>query len=57
VRGKTYEYADGYDRKILDFDQALKLMPNDPDAVYGRGRAYAQNGEYLRTLRSQGGGF
>jgi hypothetical protein len=46
----TYEYGGGYDRAILDFDQALKLTANDPDAVYGRGRACAQNGEYLRLM-------
>jgi len=40
----------GYDRAILDFNQALKLTPNDPGAVYGRGRACAQNGEYLRAM-------
>jgi regulator of sirC expression with transglutaminase-like and TPR domain len=46
----TYEYAGGYVRAILDFDQAVKLTPDDPDAVYGRGRAYGQNSEYLRAM-------
>jgi hypothetical protein len=27
----TYEYAGGYDRAILNFDQALKLTPKDAD--------------------------
>jgi len=46
----TYEYAGSHDRAILDFDQALKLTPKDPDAFYGRGQAYAQNGEYRRAM-------
>jgi len=49
-RGSTYEYTGGYDRAILDFDQALKLTPNDPDAFHCRSRAYARKGDYLRAM-------
>src|SRR5579863_8913897 len=39
------------DRAIEDFDQAIKLNPNDAEAFYGRGSAYYQKGNDERALQ------
>jgi Flp pilus assembly protein TadD len=34
-----------YARAVADFDQAFRLDPSDPDALYWRGMAKRQNGD------------
>src|SRR5215470_12212619 len=39
-RATAYARKGDYDRAIPDFDQAIKLNPNDPLAFYGRGDTF-----------------
>ncbi len=45
-RGLAYESNGRYDRAIQDFDQVLRLTPNDAFAYINRGATYAEMGEY-----------
>lgn len=36
---------------IGEYDQALRLTPNDADAFYGRGLAYARRGYYDQAIQ------
>ncbi len=39
-----------YDRGIQDFNQAIKLNPDDADAFYNRGLAYAHKRQCDRAI-------
>jgi tetratricopeptide (TPR) repeat protein len=43
-RGLAYLLKDQYDRAIEDFDQAIRLNPNDALAFNNRGHAYSSKG-------------
>jgi tetratricopeptide (TPR) repeat protein len=45
-RGSAYLEKKDYDRAIADYDQAVKLDPNDAAAYLGRGSAYLKKGDY-----------
>ena len=47
----AYLHKREYDRAIPDFDQALRLTPNDADAFDSRGSAYAHKGDYERAMQ------
>jgi tetratricopeptide (TPR) repeat protein len=47
----AYVHKREYDRAIPDFDQALRLTPNDADAFDNRGWAYAHKGDYKRAIQ------
>ena len=40
----------GYDRAIADFDEAIKLNPNDANAYYNRGLAYKKKGDKEQAI-------
>jgi tetratricopeptide (TPR) repeat protein len=44
-RGIAYAKMEQYDRAIQNYDQALRLSPNDPDALYNRAQARRAKGE------------
>jgi len=44
-------FARDFSEAIRDFDQALRLTPNDADAYHGRGWSYAQKGNYQRAFQ------
>src|SRR5215475_10165435 len=51
-RGRAYAGKGQYDRAIQDFDEAIRLKPNDAIAFYNRGRAYAAGkGQYDRAIQ------
>jgi lipoprotein NlpI len=53
IRGFTITTQNGnvgYDHAIADYDQYVKLAPNDPDGFNNRGRAYMEKGEYDRGV-------
>jgi tetratricopeptide (TPR) repeat protein len=43
-RGNAYARKGQHDLAIADFDQAVRLNPNDAGLYYNRGRAYAKKG-------------
>jgi tetratricopeptide (TPR) repeat protein len=45
-----YEQKD-YDNAVGDFDEALKLAPNDAEYLSGRGDALRDNGDFERSIR------
>ncbi|PWT85862.1 MAG: hypothetical protein C5B56_13360 [Proteobacteria bacterium] len=49
-RGISYQAKGDHDRAIADFDQALKLRPNEPDALVNRGRSYEAKGDHDRAI-------
>jgi tetratricopeptide (TPR) repeat protein len=50
VRGLVYKGRGILDRAIADFDQALKLQPENFFVLTNRGEAYFQKGEYQHTI-------
>jgi tetratricopeptide (TPR) repeat protein len=50
-RGNAYNYKGEYDRAIQDFDQAIRLHPNDAYAFNGRGNAYNDKGDYDTAIQ------
>jgi tetratricopeptide (TPR) repeat protein len=49
-RAGSYVLQNLRDLAIADFDEALKLEPNDINALGGRGRAFLQSGQYDRAI-------
>jgi tetratricopeptide (TPR) repeat protein len=50
-RASARKQSGDYDRVIQDYDQALKLTPNDAAAFYGRGWAYEHKSDYDRAIQ------
>ncbi len=50
-RGNAYSRKANYDRAIQDYDEAVRLSPNDPDIYYVRGRAFLIRRDYDRAIR------
>jgi tetratricopeptide (TPR) repeat protein len=50
-RGLAYGRKRQYDRAIQDFDQAIRLNPNNAIAFSNRGAAYASKGQYDRAIQ------
>jgi tetratricopeptide (TPR) repeat protein len=57
-RGVAYYNKGNYDKAIADFNQAIRLKPNFPDAFFNRGSAYGKKGDknnakadYAQALR------
>ncbi len=50
-RGKAYRAKGDSDHAIRDFDEAIKLDPNDGEAFYNRGLAFRDRGETDRALQ------
>jgi tetratricopeptide (TPR) repeat protein len=49
-RGMGYDDKGQTDRAIEDYDQAIRLNPQDADAFYNRGIAYADKGQTDRAI-------
>jgi tetratricopeptide (TPR) repeat protein len=49
-RGIAYGNKGQYDRAIADFDQAIRLNPNDADFFRNRGSVYADKKQYDRAI-------
>lgn len=45
-RGNAHLALGDYDLAISDYNDALRLDPDDPDTYYNRGSAYLDRGEY-----------
>ncbi len=50
-RGNAYTGKGEYDRAIKDFDESIKLNPNNASAIFNRAEAYLNKGEYQRAVR------
>ena len=50
LRGTAYMINDDNDRAIKDFDEAIRLNPNEPEAFFVRGDAYFKKGDYNRAM-------
>jgi tetratricopeptide (TPR) repeat protein len=51
ARGKRYYDNDDFDNAIRDFDNAIRLDPNDASAYYYRGEVYRLKGQYDAAIR------
>ena len=49
-RGHAYNILGQYTRAIADYDQALRLAPNDAIAYNGRGFTYHKFGQFSRAI-------
>src|SRR5664280_2946637 len=50
-RGTVYATKGQYDRAIEDFDQAIRLNPQDADVFNNRGIAFKNKGQYDRAIQ------
>lgn len=50
-RGLAYHNKKNYDRAIEDYDQVIRLAPNDADSFYRRGLCYFETNDYGRAIR------
>jgi tetratricopeptide (TPR) repeat protein len=50
-RGLAYGRKGDYDNAIADFDEAIRLKPNDAEAILGRGFAYEKKGDYDNAIK------
>jgi len=50
-RGVAYGYKGDFDRAVRDFDQAIKLDPNEAIPLNNRGSAYYQIGQVDRAIQ------
>ncbi|MBD2249297.1 tetratricopeptide repeat protein [Nostoc sp. FACHB-888] len=48
--GNSHLFQSDYTQAIADFNQALKLQPNDAVAYYNRGVAYIKQGNYTQAI-------
>lgn len=53
-RAEIYNRAHKYDRAIQDYEQAIRLSPDDPSAFYGLGTAEYRKGDYGSALYAFG---
>ena len=51
MRGLAYRAKGDLDRAIGDYDQAIRLEPDNADAHNGRGVAWADKGDYAQAVR------
>jgi tetratricopeptide (TPR) repeat protein len=51
-RGSAYMRKSDYDRAIQDYDDAIRLNPNDASAYDDRGNAYFYKGDYDRAIQN-----
>jgi tetratricopeptide (TPR) repeat protein len=49
-RGGVYGYLNDFTKGINDFNRALKINPNDVDAIYNLARLYIQKKDYKEGL-------
>ena len=49
-RGASYDGLSQYERAIEDYDEAIRLDPNDPLAYSNRGTTYDALGQYSRAI-------
>lgn len=49
-RGWSYSQKDDHDRAIADYDEAIRLDPNNALALVNRGWSYERKGEYDRAI-------
>lgn len=49
-RGVVYGDMGNYDRAIADYDQAIRLKPNDADSFINRAITYRKKGDYDRAI-------
>jgi tetratricopeptide (TPR) repeat protein len=49
-RGSAYYKKGQVDRAMQDFDRAIELDPDYPDALNNRGLAYTGKGQYDRAI-------
>ena len=49
--GNEYLSIDQYEQAIQDFDEAIRLNPQDAHAYYSRGRAYVRLGQYEQGIQ------
>lgn len=54
LRGEAYVIHGEYDNAIVDFDEAIRLNPADPEAFTGRGDAYAKKAGLAHIVRDLG---
>jgi tetratricopeptide (TPR) repeat protein len=45
-RGTAYQLIGRYQQALADFQDAIRLKPNDPNAYYNRGKVYRDLGRY-----------
>jgi lipoprotein NlpI len=50
-RGLAYSNKANYDQAIQDFDKAISLKPDTPEAFNNRGLAYEQKGDFDRAIQ------
>ena len=50
-RGNAYHDKGEYDRAIRDYDEAIRLKPDDADAYKNRGVAYNNKGDRAAAAR------
>jgi tetratricopeptide (TPR) repeat protein len=50
-RGLAYYHKKDYDRAIEDYDQAIRLNPNNSDSFYRRGLTYFEKNDYDRAIQ------
>jgi tetratricopeptide (TPR) repeat protein len=50
-RGAEYAGKGEHDRAIQDYDQAIRLNPQDADAFHNRGAEYARKGQHDRAIK------
>ncbi len=50
-RGLAYYNKKNYDRAIEDYNQVIRLAPNDTDSFYRRGLSYFEKNDYSRAIQ------
>lgn len=50
-RGWAFSMKGQYDRAIQDYDQAIRLVPNNTDAFNNRGNAFSTKGQFDRAIQ------
>ncbi|MYC05977.1 MAG: tetratricopeptide repeat protein [Chloroflexi bacterium] len=51
-RGCAYKDKGEYDRAIADYDKAISLTPDFPEAYNNKGLAYYGNGDYIHAIEN-----
>ncbi|MEM9060414.1 MAG: tetratricopeptide repeat protein [Pseudomonadota bacterium] len=50
-RGAAYDDLKQYDRALEDYSKALRVYPDDPDALHNRGNTYCEMGRRADAVR------